>query len=635
MEKVREGWNKYRTDILAAVVLCLIFGGLCLYRLIQGGEYSGDEFYSLEDTLGYVHTGKKLEWDFHTETVNGKAVKLNPYFYMLSWWIRLAGTDAFLLRSLAAVIGIAAIASFYYTVRRMTGSPEWACMAGLLLCVNQELLTASTSVRGYSLLLLSMVWIYYFSYRALHGKFRKEPKTKTGQLICKWLDFDYRYVFAVMLLLYLAYRIRPFAVLYVLGIGVYILIRAVWTREKKFIMVGGLFWGMIGFLLLATAVHLDAYVRILARVTDRLRKFGALGLYNMEYWRETAQVFPIMPLAVLGTVLVVYCLLKKGEAKEQKYALLYELSVALSIVVVFTVFVNWAHNVRYLLAVYPPAAVAVSGGFYLAVKEKGWKDKGFLYLTLFLCLLANLPALFETGEDRECFSDAYKAVAEYTGGEPVLITGINLRGYYAKDMIPQYTWKPMTNKVSGEEINHLAELCEIGREYPQGIITCEDSRWYHFRNSFWQLLNEDAFQKITGDGVDETNVGNWAYHLAYSAEGYIPSGVGDTTLFGYNLGGISRLTEETDQTVLELELNGSVSELLLLCLKVNQYFPGGEKEQRYIQLVLEPNGRPVQYYRIILENDGMPVRSVLDDSYTIYHSGDAPESFEDCFTLSE
>lgn len=633
MNKAKEYWNRYRTDIAAVAVLCIVFGGLCLYRLLQGGEYSGDEFFSLEDTLGYAYTGKKLEWDFHAGAVSDRTVRLNPYFYLLAWWVRLAGTQEFLLRSLSVIIGIAVVVSFYYTVRRMTGSTEWACMAGLLLCANQELLTVSTIVRGYALLLLLMVWIFYFSYRALHYISVKEKTTRIGRFLHKWLDFDYRYALAVLLLLYVAYRIRPFAVLYVLGVGVYILVRAVWTKEKKFMLTGGLFWGSIAFFCLATAFHLDHTVRILAMISDRIRKFGSIGLHNPEYWREAGQVFLIVPLTVFGACLAVWNLCRDDSEKEQKQVLLYMLLTALSIVAVFTVFVNWPHNVRYLLAVYPPAAVAVSGGFYLTAGKKDWKDKVLLYGVLLLCLSVNLSSLIVGREDGEHFSDAYRTVAEYTGGEPILITGINLRGYYARDIIPGYVWQPMTNKVSGEEIDHLAEICEIGRAHPQGIITCEDSRWYHFRNSFWLLLNQDTFEKITGAGVDETNVENWAYHLAFAQEGRISEDDGNVTMFGYNFGGRSRTTEEEGRTVLELELNGSVPELTMLCVKVNQYYAGGERRQRYVQLILEPNGQSVQYYRIVLENQEIPVKSMLDDCYTIYNNGEDPESFEDCYTL--
>ena len=628
-------WNTYKRDILFAAACGIIFAVFSVYLLCMYREFSGDEFFSLEDTLGYVYTGQPLKWDFNANAVTDQYVGLPVDFFLLSIWVRLVGMNAFALKGLSAVYGLLAVFSLYYCVRKITGSSVWAALSSLLLAVNSLMLTMSTIVRGYTLLLLLNIWIFYFIYRALHYESTGEAKTRPGKFLQNWFDFDFRYGTAALLLVFLAYKIRVFEVFYLVGIGCYSLLRAVRTREKKFIALSGVFWGAVLLVVAAALLHLERLVPALGMITGQLHKYAAFGFRNGAYLADMAGACLIWPLTLTGIILAALGCLGRETAERDRDVLRYLASIVFCTLFLFLVVVDWQHNERYLFMTYPSLMTIVAGGFYLAGRRWQGAWQGFLYGIFLFGIALNgyrIGTAAAADNSGAHYAAAYEKVAEYLQGKPVFITGIYLRGYYARDILPDYIWRPMTSKSdeAGRNTDNLAELSEIGREHPQGILTCEDEKWYHFRNTFWLLLQMDSFERITGGETDETHVGNWAHHFCYPEEGGIPEDERVTTLFGYNYGGASRITETDGKTVVELEINGSAPQQTLLCIKVNQY-DAGEKRQRYVQLVLEPNGRDRQYYRIVLENDNPPERSALDDSYYIYQNGKEPEAYEDCY----
>lgn len=628
--------KKYDFDVIAMVVIVAVFLGLCICRIITNGNYSGDEFYTLEDTLGYLYTGQHLKWDFNANMVTDENAVRQLDFFLLRWLIRIVGTNVYILRGLSAVYSVLTLISLYYIIRKMTKSNEWAVQSCAVLAVNPLFIEMSAIVRGYALLLLLNVWIFYFLYCALNYDGSHVSKYKFHQC------FDYRYMFAAFILIYGAFRIRIFQILYLSGIGIYMIIRAIRTREKKFVVMSyGMLIGVLGFLL-AIGIHMEKYFSILEPVTAKLERYVSLGWNNSEYIVDLLKIFCFFPMTIGSLIcLIVFWTQKDAGLLEnkQKDVLLYMFSIVIGTVFLFVTVVGWPYVGRYILPIYPAMIILVTGGFYLFSRTVGDKKYGFMCGMLIFSIGINIYTVVidirEGGSESAHYPEAYEALEEYikdTEDAVPFITGIRLRGYYAKEILGEYIWYPMTSKSEDPNVDNLLELSEIGKTYPQGIITCEEEKWYHFRNSFWKVLQTDAFERITGGEKDDTRVGNWAYHLSYEIEGEIAEENKNTTLFGYNYGGSSHIYEEDGKTVVELEINGRPPELTMLCIKINQFYDG-EKKSRYLQLILEPEGEFVQYFRIELENQETPRKSMLDDSYYIYVDGKMPEAYEDCCVL--
>lgn len=628
--------KKYKWDIIACFVILIFFLIICIHQLAVAGELGGDEFYSLRDTLGFAYTGQFYEWDFEKGQISDHICPFKIDFAILGIWIRIFGENAVALRGLTVCYSVLTIISFYYICKKWTSSLEWTIIASMFLAVNSSFVMMSTNVRGYGLMMLLMIWVFYLTYQMLNHKKNVIQQNKTQDIRQRYFNTIGYYAAATFILLLIAFNIRVFVMLYMVGIATYILCKGIWKKNKKFCILGSVFWGTIVGIFLGAGTHLDRYLPFLRGVCERLRKYALLGVRNREYLVDIGNIFYFVPVTMLGIGMLLYLLIfRKEEIEERlKDILLYCSSIVVTTLFLFLFVVDWAHNDIYMIAIYPFTILIISGGFYLYSRRKKGIFRGFFYGILFCCLLAEAKDILITKKENGKFQEAYTELAAYLKDAPTLITGQFLRHYYAKGILSDYVWRPMTSKEDVPDTDNLAELSEIGREYPVGIITCDDEKWYHFRNSFWQLLNMDAFERITGSGVDETGVSNWAYYICHRVEREeINLDESDTVLFGYNFGGAVQIQENENKTVIELQLNGNVSERTLLCLKVNQYHTDG-KAQRYVQLVLEPNDSPTQYYRIELDNEEfVPNKSELDDHYYIYTSNKEPEEFEDCYIM--
>lgn len=628
--------KRCQRDIIAIFFIIIFFLALCFHQLAVAGEFSGDEFYSLRDTLGFAYTGKFYAWDFEKGQISNHLLSFKLDFFILGLWIRIFGENATALRGLTVCYGVLTLISFYYICRKLTRSFEWTVIAGACLAFNVAFVRISTNVRGYGLLILLMVWIFYLTYRMLNYEKTAMQPNKIQNFKHEYLNGAWLYAAAILILLIAAFHIRVFVMLYMVGIVTYVLWKGIWKKNKKFYILGTVFWAAVVGAFLGARIQLDKWLPFLHSICGRLRKYALIGVRNGEYLTDIGSILYFTSATVFGGGLLLYLLLfRKNEIEEQvKDILLFCSSIVITTLFLFLFVVDWAHNYIYVSATYPLVILIISGGYYLYSKQKKGIFRGFFYGILFCCLLAEAKDIMITKKENGKFQEAYTELAAYLKDEPVFITGQFFRHYYAKEILGDYVWQPMTSKSDAPDTDNLEELSEIAREHPIGIITCDDGKWYHFRNSFWHLLNMDAFERITGPGVDETGVSNWAYHICSRIEGEeINPDESDTVLFGYNFGGAVRIKENENKTVIELQLNGSVSERTLLCLKVNQYHTDG-KVQRYVQLILEPNDEQVQYYRIELENEGfLPQKSVLDDNYCIYTGGEEPEKFEDCYIM--
>lgn len=605
--------------------ILILFTVLCLVRILPGDELNGDEFFSLEDSYGRAFHGVAERWDFVTDSGIGEPLgtlkKLNPYFGMLGLWMRIFGVTETSMRLLSMLWGITAVVSIYWVTKKRTTNALWGYANAIVLALCPWFISMSTIVREYTMLTCLNIWIFYFAYKALNAE-----------------KFDWKSIVPAFILACAAFCIRIFEVIYLLGIGVYIIYKAIRTRKKQFLILAVLEAAGVLFLVPVLAIHPDKSVPLLGTIVEFWDEFALFGLRNGSYWINVLKII-FWPVSALSLGILFFSVLfnkEESDVKSDVDIVVFMLCIVVATLTVFTTLVNWPESPRYTLAVYPAAIFVLTSGFFIS-NHSSDIVKYFLYGILCCCIAINLLSVWPRTFRRDAskpYSKAYTELAEHAGDEPFFITGIRLRGYYANDILPDYTWRALTSKVDEDSnISHLEELCDIGIQNPEGYLYCETERNYHLRNGFWNFLNMDSFEKITGDGIDDTGINTWAYQLVYPSEGEIAPGEGKTVLFGYNFGAVSRITEEEGRTILELQINGDMPSKMLLSVKLNQYHDG-ECTKRYTQLVLLPHYGEKQYYQIIFDNSRAVNRSELDHTYSFY-DGEEPEYYEDCYSLEE
>lgn len=616
IKKIKE----HDKELLGLLVVVAVYLAGSILWLMMRGEVTDDEFYSLRDIFGIFHTGKLLTWDFYTNTITNEVTSWQLDFVLLAKWMKLLGTTPLALRSVSTIYGTLAVVSFAYVVRRLTENHEWTFWTSLLFAVNPLFLELSANIRGYTLLVLLNVWVFYWSYRALNADKLRH--------VCI-------YGIGALAFAYAAYRVRIFEVIYLCGIVIYIFAKAFITRKKRYIVMsaGASFLG-VSFLMFAV-LGLSRFIPAIGRLANGMELIS-MGWNEPRYITDLLKICWIYPVSAVGVLLCLYNLFKKDIFNpKQKDVMIYALSIVLGTMFFFLCVVDWMHDTKYLLAVHWAMILVITGGFHFFSETLGEKKRGIIQ-GIFICIiLSNIygNAVNAMARNDEKFTEAYNEIQEAIeaeGTELLFFTGGEVREYYARDIFGEHEREMLPVKDS-ETYDHISDLSKIGEMHPRGIILFEEKRMGGITYYFERLLKTDAFEQITGTGLDDSLISSWKYHVENPEVGKI-EGEKTSIRFGYNYGGAVKFTEEDNKTVLELEINGSAPEKMLLCIKINQ-FSNGESRKRYVQLVLEPNGESLQYYRIELENDEKVEKSMIDETYYIYVNESEPQMFTDFYTL--
>lgn len=591
-----------KKEILSVCFILGSFFTLCLLRCLRQGEYYGDEFCSLRDAAGYAYTGKWMQWNFLTGTTTSNTVKATPFFYVLAWTIRLLGTGETELRMLSVLFGTLSVVSFYAIIKKYNKSMLETFFFTMALAVNPVLIELSLMVRGYTMLLLVNIWLFYFAFKFLH-------------------DGNILYIVPTMILVYLAYQIRIFEVLYLFGLGIYVTYLAVVKKKKKYYVMSALFWMSLFILTIILALGLGKYFPLgLDGVLGEIDRLTRFEVRHLRYWKELGKVFCFLPATLTSAFLTIYYHNRAVFNEEEKDCIVYCMCIALGTLLLFSTIVEWTYGSDYVFAVYPSLVVMLLFGYIKAIRsEKEWV-KGFWTMSLIANLIFNAIVIVYDAENLqlEGHVEAYQKIEEYTDGTPTFLTGIAFSDYYAKNILKDYIWQPMSNSQFENQYDHIGELIDISLEHPKGIITCENKRTYQFNPFFESILNGNMFKKITGEGIDDTKIETWAYHIVH--ENTILEeweGNGQVILFGNDFGGVVQIKDKEACVNIKLKINGSVEEEMLLGIKVNMYAKG-DCRQEYIQLLLEPNNQETQNYEIELEKpEGTEYdKIVIDDSYS-------------------
>lgn len=592
---------EHKKELLSVSIILGSFLALCLLRGLCQGEYYGDEFCSLRDAAGYAYTGRWLQWDFLTGTTTANTAKAMPFFYILAWTIRLFGTGEMILRLPSALFGILSVASFYIIIRKYNKSTLEVFFLTMALALNPVLVELSLMVRGYTMLLFLNIWLFYFIFRFLHD--------------------SSIYIVPVLILIYLAYRIRIFEVLYLFGIGIYVTYLAVTEKKRKYCIMSILFWVGLFMLTMILIFGLGSYFPLgLDRLFGEVERLTNFELKHLRYWKQLGKVFCFFPATLFSICLIIYYHGRSAFNKQEKECIIYCTCIAIGALLLFSTIIEWPYGSDYVLAIYPSLVVIMLFGYIKAIRcEKEW-GKGFLTMALMASLIFNAISIIYDAENLklEGHLEAYEKIREYTEETPTFLTGIAFSDYYAKDIFKNYTWKPMTNSQFENQYDHIGELIDISETHPEGIITCEMGRIYQFNPFFYNVLKGNMFEKITGEGLDDTRIETWAYHIIHEKsllEDWEEDG--KVILFGNDFGGLVRIEDGEECVSIKLKLNGSVSEEMLLGIKVNMYTQG-ECRQEYVQLLLEPNQKNAQSYEIELEKPKGIIydKVVIDDSYS-------------------
>lgn len=470
------GWAKtHKTQcfLLVAGILCTLAAVEYFVNLRFFSSFIDDEFQSALAAKEFMETGT---------TAYDRAM---PVTVLLSGWIRVFGFSEAACRSFSAVLGVITVFSVVFVTARLFHSLCYSFLVGMFFLAEPVLTYYFRFTRMYALAVLVSVWLYYLLYLAL----TKHPA----------------FFLPCLPLLYLAYQVHLNALIPLLGVACFILIRAMLHRKKSDIILSVVILSLAGF----------SVVNILAYKATGDFLFDPKGVYR-DLLQLSGFSHPLHPeylsyiIGVTGSVILSLVLLAIVIGTAIKRKKMEEEVLYLLLLCVCTTFFFWILSDHYYVSNYimmlTPFALMLYLHAYLDVKQLSRKAAVVLLAGLSLFagfFLTKQIATYAAGENPEDadYRTAYAKIGMFydTEGETVPIVESLMRTYYLDPIVKEYESAGL-NRTEDMEI-----WFDFAGDHPEGIVTVENLK-RPLLTVPAQLVILNWTDRVTGEGIDQSGV---------------------------------------------------------------------------------------------------------------------------------
>ncbi len=437
-----------------------------------------------------------------------------PSTMILAGWIRVFGTSEFACKSLSAVYGLLFVISAVHITKKLFNDPLFSLASSLMMISEHMLTTYFGTVRMYSLEVLLSLWMYYFIYMGLSRSNPYKKNLPAGEskrlrhIASDVLDYHWGYIFAGFLLLIINRYNMVNSLIPLGGICIYIAIKAVTTKEKKFVFASFVMLFGAGLVLLNFLAYFvfgrfpvmgDLFGSLSYHFKPGLRSeyfsyiFGA-GLFGRWY----------IAIPVLGFIILT-CFVKK----ELDDVIVFDLCIS-TFTISFLAFFTHKHgfSARYILMLVPWTVMIFA---YSVICAKKWNKKlldiGVICLILIeIAYGVRYMYLFNFTENslNTDFMTAYGKIDEYydVENESFPVAYYMLRKYYYTKIVPE---DMIGEHRSLKKSAMTDDFIDFAADNPEGILTVERIKVQYTSQDLADILMKWT-DRISGEGVDNTGV---------------------------------------------------------------------------------------------------------------------------------
>lgn len=489
------------------IVVFLSFMAFWLYaHRLDNLNFWDDEYLVLKAAEGYRQTGTYYFWDFVREEITQhQYARAWPHIWLVAQSYGLFGVSEWSSRIVSVVFGCLFVFSSFFVILYFTKNALLAMIVAAVFFLNPDFIYYFRYTRMYAILIpLFFIWSVSV-FQAVEGRWpQHERRSGISAYIYDYLSFDYRFALLSLFLLFWAYHIHANSLLIVLVAFTYILIMAVAVREKKYagLAVCLIAAGITAFVCLPKTVVLKYSITYVA-FFESIRPIF-LKLMVQKPFSAMANLM----LLSGSMVMIFFC-----PDKLQRKKLLFCLLIVLVAIFFFMFMVNFhSQHFRYICHVIPFSILLICFTYLMILRV--FQNRYILIVGLLLLLasqtthlIRGMPFLYYGAQNQPWPSVAYATVRENLMKEDVVFAQY-LRDYYMRG-IPKDTPIISLGQVGQDfaepnPYNFERFFNDIQR-YKRGWVIWEKYKEYHVHPQVAAYV-KTLFQKIHGEGVDNTNV---------------------------------------------------------------------------------------------------------------------------------
>jgi hypothetical protein len=485
-----------RTWLILLLAVVIVGLGLRVYSLGQD-NFQGDEFQVMGSAYGYYQTGQFCCWDWTQESC-GDTLYLRawPHTWLVAQSFQIFGFSEWSARLPSAIFGTLLICLAYFLASHATKDRRVGLLLSMVVAFNPFLIELSRYTRMYILFIPIFLAGSYLFYLGLN---RRSPwsfkDNSIWQRFFNLFNFDFRFLLAGLFLLYLSYLLQVVTLLAGVGIFLFIVSQAFYTKEKRYRHLLLVMVSILGLLAILKLAGVDFF------------KSHFIVWRSQFHWRYFSILFSYPFSALLtGTIILVNLpsLIKKESTR-------YFLILSLVALIFFIFFSNRYISPVYISNYLPIAWFFVSCSLVWAYDqivtkdirgergirgEKKWFLVVFLILVCFsLSLAGQQRAFFGKEKNMVEYKKAYQQIErEAQNGD--LLLGQYLRVNYLRD---RQKFK-IISLLSGRRYSFVDFIEQISKNSRIWVVW-QSGKSYHLRPKIKEFVQRH-FQKIYGE---ETN----------------------------------------------------------------------------------------------------------------------------------
>lgn len=497
------------------VIALIIIGFFTLTLRLGYHNFREDEYLVIGAAAGYLFTGQFSIWDWLSESLIMEYQRAWPHTWLVANSFKILSISEWSSRIVSVFFGLVFYIVAYPIGKFFTGNKNIALLFLFTLVFNPSYLDIFRLTRMYALLLPLFLIMAYTFYRGLTEELTINIKyKKLNTIVNKYLNFNYYFLIASVLLLYLTYLIHINALVILPAAYIYVLIMAFLEKKKKYLFLS--FAGAILFVILLFYKQLG-YTGSIFYLLSRVLSFISIGetrayAFNYSYLDSLFQYpFGLYAGCLLAIFLIFLVFNKKQLIEERTKRYIYLYTIVIFSLIFFIFFADRYASFVYIAHITPFSIILIIVCFWY-ISEKLLKYSNqikivFVLIAFVVITYYNaLTKLYGNDHIYGNFQEAYQVIIDNYNCEEEVIFGQYLRTFYLRDLVGAKTIDMLY-----DEKYAYHEFMQDLDNFEAGWLTWETRKDYHINPEIVRFIDKN-FIKYHGKGIDDTKVEVYYYN---------------------------------------------------------------------------------------------------------------------------
>ncbi len=493
-------------------LMIIIFVGFFV-RIFGLGDFNfrGDEFLVMRAATTYHFKKELYLWDWINKEPAGVLYQRAwPHTLLVAKAFDIFGISEWSARLVSVIFGTVFIIMSYFIIKYFTNNKKIALLTTYAFALNPSYVELSRYTRMYSLLFPIFLLLAYFFYRGITEGFDLRLKNLFIRKFVSVFNFNYVYLFFGGLLLYIGYVIHLNSLIILPVLLIFLLYLCISRKEKKFIL------SLISFVIMTFFLYQFFLKQIFIKELGKFIIFFKSNFYYIGYLSKYPFIIRYSFDSIIGKFGFIFLifsftlfLLIRNRINKDRIA--YLMSLIIFTLFFFIFLANRYPSYNYTSHITPFSIALIITSFYYFSR---FFTKKFVRILVILFLLANISysfynsvgAIYSQENIYGRFSEAYESILMNFDPEKDVIFGLQLRGYYLKELGDNVTVIDMPKNRNYQFDQFLKDI----NKYESGWITWESRKRYHLRieiidficNNFEHINGHQCGEKIDDNRVE-------------------------------------------------------------------------------------------------------------------------------------